>query len=299
AGSPALRLHLALRRVADTLRREVAATMPGFGDPGFLGKLEEEMARLRGREPPGFPNTAVFYGFMAQNVQTWRPAVERCCLRTFEAAHTVSALLAEALVPQFPNLCHALTRLAEEAIGELQQDVLEEVDHLFAKESEPFTTNESMLDLINKLRFQKFDSALAEAFGRLGQGDRTAEQMAAAVLTGMGRFYLDAHGVAANGNPAEMAILLQAYWNIATRRVIDNVCMTLEATFVARLLALLENRTFLLGSGPGGEAEAGGVAQLFVEDEALARRRRALADKRERLERALDFVNRAAPDVVA
>ncbi|CAM9822955.1 unnamed protein product, partial [Heterosigma akashiwo] len=104
--------------------------------------------------------------------------------------------------PQFPNLCRALTRLAEEAIDELQQGVLEEVDHMFVKESEPYTTNESMLDLINKLRFQKFDQALVDSFGRLGQGDRTPEQMAAAVLTSMGRWYLDAHGVAANGNPA-------------------------------------------------------------------------------------------------
>jgi hypothetical protein len=52
--------------------------MPGFNDPGFGDRLSDEIAALKGRELPGFLNLQVFYGFMIQNVETWKPAVESC-----------------------------------------------------------------------------------------------------------------------------------------------------------------------------------------------------------------------------
>jgi hypothetical protein len=60
------------------LHADIADTMPGFNDTGFGDRLSNEIAALKGRELPGFLNLQVFYGFMIQNVETWKPAVESC-----------------------------------------------------------------------------------------------------------------------------------------------------------------------------------------------------------------------------
>jgi hypothetical protein len=42
------------------------------------------------------------------------------------------------------------------------------IEEIFQKESDPFTTNEGMLDVINTIRFRLFDAALEEALGAAG-----------------------------------------------------------------------------------------------------------------------------------
>jgi len=293
AEAPSLRLHLAIRQVFKQLQRDIAFTEPGFDKPDFTKELEEEMLLMQGRELPGFPNTQVFYSFMVRNVLSWRPAVDRACLRAFQATSTVTALLMEKLVPQFPKLCEVVSKIADEEITKLTEEIHQEVDVLFLKESEPFTTNESMLDLINKIRFQKFDQALQAAISSLGPGDKSAEQMSAAVLLSLGRWYLDAHGVGSKGSISDMAILLQAYWNISTRRMIDNMCLVLEQTFIAKLLTRLESECFLIST------RVSNIQDLFHEDQVLAKKRQLLSEKKARVQKALAFVSKMAPECVA
>ena len=50
-----------------------------------------------------------------------------------------------------------------------------------------------------------------------------------------------------------MCVILQAYWSVATKRLVDNVCMTLEQDFTVRLLKDLDSACFLLGSKIGGK----------------------------------------------
>jgi hypothetical protein len=42
------------------------------------------------------------------------------------------------------------------------------IDEIFAKESDPFTTNEGMLDVINTIRFRHFDAAIDAALAAAG-----------------------------------------------------------------------------------------------------------------------------------
>lgn len=65
----------------------------------------------------------VFYGFMIQNVETWRPAVESCRTKCANAALTVASLLVETLAIQFPRLCSAV----RDAISALIEQLAEEV----------------------------------------------------------------------------------------------------------------------------------------------------------------------------
>lgn len=51
----------------------------------------------------------------------------------------------------------------------------------------------------------------------------------------------------------------QAYWNVATKRLVDNVCMTMEQDFVVKLLGKVESELFLLTN------RFTDVEELFIE----------------------------------
>lgn len=65
----------------------------------------------------------VFYGFMIQNVETWRQPVESCRTQAANAALTVASLLVETLAIQFPRLCSAV----RDALAGLVEQLAEEV----------------------------------------------------------------------------------------------------------------------------------------------------------------------------
>jgi Dynamin GTPase effector domain len=79
---------------------------------------------------------------------------------------------------------------------------------------------------------------------------------------------------------------LQAYWNVATKRLVDNVCMTIEQDFIVRLLGLAESELFLLA------ARLENVETLFTEDIAVIEKRRSLQAKRYRLTAGMDSLRR-------
>lgn len=56
-----------------------------------------------------------------------------------------------------------------------------------------------------------------------------------------------------------VVIMSQAYWNVATKRLVDNVCMTMEQDFVVKLLGKVESELFLLTN------RYTEVEELFVE----------------------------------
>jgi len=291
--APALRLHLLLRHAFQQFQREIAVTEPRFDMPDFEKKLEEEILRMQGRELPGFPNTQVFYSFAVQNVESWRPAVERCCLRTFQAAAAVANLLAETLFPQFPRLCQTIVEISLRTIAQISEDTQRAVDELFSKESEPFTTNENYLGLINKLKFQKFDKALEFAMSKLGREDTSADQLSGDLLLSLGGWYLGAHGVGSRGAVEDLAIFLQAYWHLSSQRMIDNICLELDRSFMTKLLNRIEAECFLIGT------RTSDVLSLFEEDPQYAKMRDSLLEKRERIEKALALISKMAPEIVS
>eukprot|EP00903_Cladosiphon_okamuranus_P010659 g10077.t1 len=290
---PALRLHAASQAIFRQLHQNIAATVPGFNDVGFGDRLGREIAALRGREMPGFLNHQVFYGFMIQNVETWRPAVESCRSQAANAALTVASLLVETLALQFPRLCSAVRDALASLVEQLAEEVSVRIDEIFQKESDPFTTNEGMLEVINTIRFRHFDKAVEDAMDEAGEAPENMEALKTAVMEKLSEWYMRNHGVGTMANVEDMCTLLQAYWNVATKRLVDNVCMTMEQDFVVKLLGKVESELFLLTN------RFTDVEELFVEDTSVVEKRRALQAKKQRLLKGLETLMRMAPDVVA
>jgi interferon-induced GTP-binding protein Mx1 len=291
---PNLRLHAECQIVFRELHQQIVATVPGFNDPGFGDKLAEEMMSLKGRELPGFLNLQVFYGFMVKNVETWKPAVEACWTSTANAALSVSSLLIDTLALQFPKLCLTVRDVVSGLIEDLADEVSERIDDLFAKESDPFTANESMLEVINTIRYRNFDMALEEALAAAGDRPAGLGALHEAVTMALGNWYMTNHGVVGTvTNVEDMCTLLHAYWNVATKRLVDNVCMTIEQDFLVKLVHRAESELLLLSS------HVESVEGLFTEDISVMEKRRSLQAKRDRLDKGLATLREHAPEVVA
>ncbi|CAM9694976.1 unnamed protein product, partial [Sphacelaria rigidula] len=209
SAKPALRLHAASQSIFRQLHQNIAATVPGFNDMGFGDRLGREISALRGREMPGFLNHQVFYGFMIQNVETWRQPVESCRTQAANAALTVASLLVETLAIQFPRLCSAVRDALAGLVEQLAEEVSVRIDEIFQKESDPFTTNEGMLEVINTIRFRHFDKAVEDAMDEAGETPENMEALKTAVMEKLGEWYMRNHGVGTMANVEDMCTLLQ------------------------------------------------------------------------------------------
>jgi interferon-induced GTP-binding protein Mx1 len=272
------------------------------------------MVALRGRELPGFHNSQAFYNFVASCVEAWRPAVEHCRVTVVQSARAVCARLLEKLAPAYPALAFEVTLVANRLINDLADCLSEKLDDIFVKESDPFTTNENMLELINQLRFRNFDRALEQVMASVAparvSGEESeaeaaldpkvaASELQATVVARLGGWYMSCHGVNVKSKVEDMTIMIEAYWDVATKRLVDNVCMTMEHDFLSKLLKQLEAECFVIATDSMGPKGAEHLARLFSEDAAIMERRRGLIAKRNRLGEALKTLRTMAPDCVA
>jgi interferon-induced GTP-binding protein Mx1 len=309
-----LRLFGRCQEAYEALKHAILSSRPGFGDPIFGQRLAADMVALRGRELPGFHNSQAFYNFVASCVEAWRPAVEHCRVTVVQSARAVSARLLEKLAPAYPALAFEVTLVANRLINDLADCLSEKLDDIFVKESDPFTTNENMLELINQLRFRNFDRALeqvmasvapARASGEESEAEAAldpkvaASELQATVVARLGGWYMSCHGVNVKSKVEDMTIMIEAYWDVATKRLVDNVCMTMEHDFLGKLLKQLEAECFVIATDSMGPKGAEHLARLFSEDAAIMERRRGLIAKRNRLGEALKTLRAMAPDCVA
>lgn len=95
------------------------------------------------------------------------------------------------------------------------------------------------------------------------------------------------HGVDSQGNQQEMTTLIQAYWDIASRRLIDNVCMCVEKDFTQTMVNEVETQGTLLGISLSDEE----VRSLMKEDDLLAIRRTDLTERVKVLQSSIEVLN--------
>ena len=305
ARQPELRLFGEGQEIFKSLKLAVQGTQPQFDNRAFTERLAAEMHAFRGRELPGFTNSQVFYGFMVQNIEEWRPYVEECRQAYVAAAAKVSDALLYALAPTYPMLVSELRSRASDIMDAQGDDVQQKLDVVFAKESDPYTTNESMLELINQIRLKNFDVALQSVLnsvppGSLLSSDKNVTELAKAhVKRQLGKWYMQTHGVNTTSKVEDMCTLLEAYWDVATKRLVDNVCMTLEHDFTNAILKQLEEACFMFAAEMSLDDKETELARLFLEDPQLLEQRAAARDKRDRMTKALASLSESGFNVVA
>jgi interferon-induced GTP-binding protein Mx1 len=159
------------------------------------------------------------------------------------------------------------------------------LEGLVLREKDPFTINEFLQAHINKLRYDRFESSVDTAFkgsvladcsGQTRSWQATKSHIGASLRS----WYLSAHGVSSSANAEDMSAILEAYWTLASKRYVDNVCMCLDDRILGTLCGKLQETCYQFVHD---EAK---LKSFFTED-------RAMIIQRSRLEGTLDKLSKA------
>lgn len=281
-GNDRLRIRAQSDHQFAQLRAQVEGRSPAFGTPEFEADLRRKMEGLRGRELPGLFSSQLFYGFMADQVEEWRPHVDGARLFLQGALETVVGLLCREPAGHYPRLVEALDQLVHETISQLEDKIVTQVDQALERELDPFTASDDLREAMERTRFLRFDQAMGNALRALPQ-NANQETCGKLVARSLGQWYLRFHGAEVANRAADMATVLQAYWGVAAKRVTDNCCMIFETNLLAKFVDELEMR-FLEFAQTQLPAE---LDALFFTDPEVAKKRELLAEKRTAFSKAL------------
>lgn len=275
-----LRLHALVQRAYTDLQHSILDLRPVGNDEldaALSEKLQEEIQMQHGRELPGFINSQAFYAYIIKLVEEWRPLVEDCKSLIIINTQRVSASICALYIREYPELCTALQIMTARLIEDMGTSLGAKIEALIAREQSPYTSQDVLLQVVNGIRFRTFDSVLRQVLDTTdfkGVGVNR-NSMREDFKKRLGNWYMLRHGVDAQGSLQEMSTLIQAYWDIASRRLVDNVCMCIEREFSDELVRSLQSQCVLFGLALSPEK----VKELLQEDLLLSGRRKHLQER--------------------
>jgi Dynamin central region/Dynamin GTPase effector domain len=296
--SPKTRLCTRAQALYDKFKAEVVSTRPDF-DNTVVDLVEAEIRESRGRELPGFLNPRIFESRVARFVEDWRAASARLITALRKMIVEVTSELLASLAPEFPALRLRMRDLVGEAIRQLEEDGRREVGSVFSRETEGvFTMNDQFLNEVNARRLARFDQAVIVALARAGRDSRSnsREKDVATLIRGWYQEHYCA-GVTerTRADAEDMVVMLSVYWDVASRRFVDSHVMALDGSMIRMLperAYVPLNAMVLESSGKATGADHLSVAQLLREDEATMTKRKTLIERKSRLEKARELVDK-------
>lgn len=158
------RLHAQLLDHYRVMQDAITAQRPLYKDDteSHYAILAKEMESSRGRELPGFLSTQVFTTCMVNLVEDWRLPVEDCNSRVFFSMTEVCQILGNHLLGGYPGLKDQIVSMAVDIAEQVHDKMRDKVTALIAKEQEPFTSQDVLLEVVNSIRFRAFDTILRQ-----------------------------------------------------------------------------------------------------------------------------------------
>lgn len=291
---PEVRMHYLLSQRFKVLHQRIMEQRPLFEreDSPESILLINELRSHKGRDLPGFFNMHVFSSCMVMFIEEWRASMEEVLFDTRTVIHQSAQKLAQVYCQNYPALQEALFKIVQDLAGPVYEECRDDSDKILAKELEPFTSQDVLLEVVNSIRFRAFDNVLKQVVDSIDPKafDGNRYQIEEEIKKKLGNWYMRRHGVDSQGNLQEMITLVQAYWDIASRRFIDNICMHMEKGFVAKVVGELETQATLFAV-TCTEKE---LSALMEEDVEIARKRAEIAEKIKVLQAAADILDSAS-----
>ncbi|KAJ3292517.1 hypothetical protein HK104_005215 [Borealophlyctis nickersoniae] len=259
--------------------------------PMTLSEVRRIIEEQKGRELQGYSPYGAFTYVIAGFQEDWGKHAQACLQAVSEELHALVAKLTDDVFGRFANLQGQvrfgiqifqtdLYRATSEILTNL---VIMERRHAFTMGSDEFTRAKSAA--LAELKAQ-LELARSAASGVTPKPDSINKAIAA--LAEVGYTGLSARDLSRLRDTHEDDEVLHvmaasdAYFRLAFRRFGDNVPMTIDYHFLSRFGEMLEKE--LVGRLGVLEKEVAVIKGLLMEDRFVAERRRALEERRERLE---------------
>ena len=122
------------------------------------------------------------------------------------------------------------------------------------KEKDPFTLNDFLQQWVNKLRFDRFSTAVDDVFenilttnGATAAGGGVNNWNAGLkddIFLGMRQWYRQTHSVSAIANAQDMSAILEAYWSLSMKRFVDNCCMLADKELLGKIPMAIQDAMY-------------------------------------------------------
>ena len=253
----------------------------------FLDKLQQDMVQQKGRELPGFLSSQVFSAFVVDVVEQWRALVEDCRADAIRSAQEVSALISSHVLEGHPDLLRSIQELTSSLLESASHELNAQLDVLLLREQDPFTHQQALVEVVNGVRCKSFEAVLRKVLDSTDVS--TAGDMVSLredFRSSLGQWYMMRHGSDLTGNKHELSTICQVYWDIASRRIIDNVCMCILSEVTKVMVQELEARCLLFGMGVEDDA----LHAVMAEDPTLTSQRAALKKRLDKVTKSLQAI---------
>jgi len=295
--SPTLRLYTRAIVIFQELQTKVLKSAPRFQDRNFVDDLARRMEGLRGRELPGFMSSQSFYMFIQDFIDAWAIPSRAAAQQTRALAAEVVTELLQHIAPAYPALRDAFDGAANAILEATEDEAYVLIETLLVREKDPFTINEFLQAHINKLRYDKFDTAVDAAFAATSSSSGSSSQSSSSsqsgssanqswdaskqqIMANLRTWYQNSHSVSSFANAEDLSAILQAYWTLASKRFVDNACMSLDDRILGTLCPRLQESLFQT-THDDEKLEA-----FFTPDPAIVAKRQQLEALKDRLARA-------------
>ena len=208
----------------DALAAQRAAVAAAPTDPVELVRLAEaNFGKLPAGAPPAVPPSTYVGGEYREAADEelshfalsfksagWKDpalvAVSQMCVLAWE----VATKLVEAIAMGYPVLRDAYRGVASRIHETAEADCTVSVEAVLGREKDPFTVNDFLQAHINKLRHDRFASAVQEAFTKCKSSHDSWQAAKEEVAASMRSWYRNTHGVNSSANAEDMSAILEA-----------------------------------------------------------------------------------------
>ena len=204
-----------------------------------------------------------FFMCMAQYIDLWQEPMQELVQDVHSVALDVSVKLAEILFIQYPGLREGIKSVTERALAAMAEETGKKLSSILNKEKDPFTLNMFLPQWVNKLRYDRFKAAVENVFDECHSSNYwTAKEE---TFCGIRDWYKDTHSVSPLASAADMSEIMEAYWNLSSKRFIDNCCMMTDADLLGDLPARIQDEMYeFLGDDQKMEVSAAAVCRYYA-----------------------------------
>ena len=105
----------------------------------------------------------MFYAHIIELIEEWRPIVDQCKSEVIANTVSVSNAICSTVMKEFPELCQSIQNMTAVLIECTHDQVALKLDALIAREQDPFTTQDVLLEVVNGIRFRTFENILRQS----------------------------------------------------------------------------------------------------------------------------------------
>lgn len=275
-----LRLYTLVLKVFENFQGDISQTAPPFKAQGFIHTLAGQIEQLRGRELPGFMSSQAFYMSMSQYADAWGGPSSSVISDVRTIAQEVAGKLSDVLLVQYPSLRDTIRMVAAQVLDDAVEEAAKKVADLLAREKDPFTMNDFLQQWINKVRLDRFNEAVHHCFDNAKTPASNWSGLKDEVFQSLRQWYRTTHSVSPLSSAQDMCAILEAYWNLSSKRFIDNVCMVVDREILGKLSQAMQEQMFRF------VRDDSKLESFFTEDPQLVQTRLALDARKDRLSQA-------------